>query len=215
MRSSLTMTALAATLLGAAVQAQDYPSKPVTITLVLAAGTGLDVVARTWGEQLAQSLGRPVIFDNRPGANGIVAVNALKNLPADGHALLVATSAALALNRTTFKQLPYESAKDFVPVSLYLKSPFILIVHPSLPVRSVPELVKYAKARPGQLSYSSTGAGGAPRLATELLAQSFGLELIHVPYKNSPQSIVDVAAGHVQLAFAEAGASQRLIQDKR
>ncbi len=214
MRASL-IPALLAAAISTPTLAQDYPTKTITITLVLAAGTGLDVVARTWGEQLAQGLGRPVVFDNRPGANGIVAVNAVKNAPADGHALLVGTSAALALNQTTYKQLPYDSAKDFVPIAVYLKSPFILIVHPSLPVRSVPELVTYVKARPGQLSYSSTGPGGAPRLATEMFAQNFGLNLIHVPYKNSPQAIIDIAAGHVQLGFAEAGASQQLIRDKR
>ena len=170
---------------------------------------------RTWGEHLAQSLGRPVVIDNRPGANGIVAINALKNAPSDGHALLVGTSAALALNQTTYKQLPYDSAKDFIPLAVYLKSPFILLVHPTLPVRSVAELAAYVKARPGQLSYSSTGPSGAPRLATEIFAQHFGLNLIHVPYKNSPQAIIDIAAGHVQLGFAEAGASQQLIRDKR
>jgi tripartite-type tricarboxylate transporter receptor subunit TctC len=215
MRSTPTWLMIAATLIGTPALAQEYPSKTITITLVLAAGTGLDVVARTWGEQLAQGLGRPVVFDNRPGANGIVAINAVKNAPADGHALLVGTSAALALNQTTYKQLPYDSARDFIPLSVYLKSPFILIVHPSLPVKSVPELVAYVKARPGQLSYSSTGPGGAPRLATEMFMQNFGLNIIHVPYKNSPQAIVDVAAGHVQLAFAEAGASRQLIRDKR
>jgi tripartite-type tricarboxylate transporter receptor subunit TctC len=212
LRALAVFTAVA---LGTPAQAQEYPSKAITITLVLAPGTGLDVVARTWGEPLAQGLGKPVIFDNKPGANGIVAVNAVKNTPADGHTLLVGTSAALALNQTTYKQLPYDAAKDFVPVSLYLKSPFILIVHPSLPVRSVPELVTYVKARSGQLSYSSTGPGGAPRLATEMFAQHFGLNIIHVPYKNSPQAIIDIAAGHVQLGFAEAGASQQLIRDKR
>lgn len=214
-RSVLVLLALVAAQFGAPASAQEYPSKPITIVLVLAAGTGLDTVARTYGEKLAQSLGRPVIFDNRPGANGIVAITAVKNTPADGHVLLVATSAALAINPSTFKQLPYDSAKDFIPVSLYLKSPFVLIVHPSLPVRSVPELVKFVKQRPGQLSYSSTGHGGAPRLATEIFMQNYGLDIIHVPYKNSPQAIMDVAAGHVQLGFAEAGASQRLIQDQR
>ncbi len=123
MRAPL-IPALLATAICAPSLAQDYPSKTITITLVLAAGTGLDVVARTWGEQLAQGLGRPVVIDNRPGANGIVAVNAVKNAPADGHALLVGTSAALALNQTTYKQLPYDSAKDFVPIAVYLKSPF-------------------------------------------------------------------------------------------
>ncbi len=199
----------------ASAQAQDYPSKPITITLVLAAGTGLDVVARTWGERLAQSLGKPVIFDNRPGANGIVATNAVKNAAGDGHALLVGTSAALAVNATTYKQLPYDAQKDFVPLAVYLKSPFVLVVHPSLPVRSVKELAAYVKTRPNQLSYSSTGPGGAPRLATEMFMQQYGLNITHVPYKNSPQAIVDVAAGHVQLSFAEAGASRAFIRDKR
>ena len=201
--------------IGNPVHAQDYPSKAITITLVLAAGTGLDVVARTWGEQLALGLGKPVIFDNRPGANGIVAANAVKNAAADGHTLLVGTSAALALNPTTYKQLPYDPQKDFVPLAVYLKSPFVLIVHPSLPVKSVKELAAYVKARPGQLSYSSTGPGGAPRLATEMFMQHYGLTITHVPYKNSPQAIVDVAAGHVQLGFAEASASRAFIRDKR
>jgi tripartite-type tricarboxylate transporter receptor subunit TctC len=203
------------TLLAASAQAQDYPSKPITVTLVLAAGTGLDVVARTWGEQLSQSLGKPVIFDNRPGANGIVAANAVKNAAADGHTLLVGTSAALAVNPSTYKQLPYDPQKDFVPLAVYLKSPFVLVVHPSLPVRSVKELAAYVKTRPNQLSYSSTGPGGAPRLATEMFMQQYGLSITHVPYKNSPQAIVDVAAGHVQLSFAEAGASRAFIRDKR
>ena len=195
--------------------AQDYPTKPITIVLVLAPGTGLDTVARAYGEKLAQSLGKPVVFDNRPGANGIVAVAALKNMPADGHALLVGTSGPLGANKITYKHLPYDPAKDLVPVSLYLKSPFVLIVNPSLPVKSVPELIKFMKGRPGELAYSSTGHGGAPRLATELFLQSFGLKATHVPYKNSPQSIADVAAGHVQLAFSEAGATQVLIQEGR
>jgi tripartite-type tricarboxylate transporter receptor subunit TctC len=214
MRSPLTAALFAAGIVGPAL-AQEYPTKPVTVTLVLAAGTGLDVVARTWGEHLAQRLGKPVIFDNRPGANGIVAASTVKNAPADGHTLLVGSGASLAVNPTVYKQLPYDPQKDFVPLAVYLKSPFVLVVHPSLPVRSVKELAAYVKARPGQLSYSSTGPGGAPRLATEMLIRHYGLSMTHVPYKNSPQSIVDVAAGHVQLAFAEASASRALIRDQR
>ena len=217
MRSALAIAIFAAYvyLPSTPLHAQEFPAKPITVTLVLAAGTGLDVIARTWGEHLAQSLGKPVIFDNRPGANGIVAANAVKNAAADGHTLLVGTSAALALNPTTYKQLPYDPQKDFVPLAVYLKSPFVLVVHPSLPVRSVKELAAYVKARPDQLSYSSTGPGGAPRLATEMFMRQYGLNITHVPYKNSPQAIVDVAAGHVQLSFAEAGASRALIRDKR
>jgi tripartite-type tricarboxylate transporter receptor subunit TctC len=212
---SLLAAALFAAATAAPALAQEYPAKPVTVTLVLAAGTGLDVIARTWGEHLSQRLGKPVIFDNRPGANGIVAASAVKNAAPDGHTLLVGTSASLAVNPTTYKQLPYDPQKDFVPLAVYLKSPFVLVVHPSLPVRSVKELAAYVKARPGELSFSSTGPGGAPRLATEIFMRHYGLTITHVPYKNSPQSIVDVAAGHVQLAFAEASASRPLIRDKR
>ncbi len=215
MRGLRPSTAIAAALVCTPLSAQDYPTKPVTVTLVLAAGTGLDVIARTWGEHLSQRLGKPVIFDNRPGANGIVAASAVRNAAPDGHTLLVGTSAALAVNPTTYKQLPYDPHKDFVPLAVYLKSPFVLVVHPSLPVKSVKELAAYVKTRPGQLSFSSTGPGGAPRLATELFMRQYGLVMTHVPYKNSPQSIVDVAAGHVQLAFAEASASRAFIRDKR
>lgn len=196
------------------VAAQEFPTKPVTLVTVLAAGTGLDIVARTYAEKLTQSLGRPVIVDNRPGGSGNVAAVAVKGMPADGHSLLVCTSAVLAINPTTFKQLPYDP-KDFVPVAIYLKSPFMLIVDPKLPVNTMAELVAYARERQGKLSFSSPGTGTAPHLATELFKQIYNLDITHVPYKASPQSIVDVSAGTVQLAFAEAGASQRLVQDGR
>ena len=209
------LIALLVASISAPALAQEYPSKTVTVTLALAAGTGMDVVVRTWSEHLAQSLGRPVIVDNRPGANGIVAANAVRNAPADGHALLVASSAALAVNPIVYKQLPYDPQKDFLPIAVYLKSPFVLVVHPSLPVRSVKELAAYVKARPEQLSYASTGPGGAPRLVTELFMRHYGLNVTHVPYKNTPQGIVDIAAGHVQLGFVEASASRPFIHDKR
>jgi tripartite-type tricarboxylate transporter receptor subunit TctC len=214
-RLRIVTATLAAASLAAPATAQEYPSKAVTVTLALAAGTGMDVVARTWSEHLAQSLGKPVIVDNKPGANGIVAANAVKNAPADGHTLLVASSAALAVNPTIYRQLPYDPLKDFVPVAVYLKSPFVLVSHPSLPVRSVSELATYVKARPAQLSYASTGPGGAPRLVTELFMRHYGLDITHVPYKNTPQGIVDIAAGHVQLGFVEASASRPFIRDKR
>jgi tripartite-type tricarboxylate transporter receptor subunit TctC len=206
---------LTGTLVGTSAKAQEYPSKPVTIILVLAAGTGLDVAVRTWGAQLAQTLGKQVVIENRPGADGILAVNAVKSAPADGHTLLVATSGALAINQTVYKQLPYDPAKDFIPASLYVKSPFVLVVHPSLPVRSASELVAYVKARPGQLNYSSALSSSAPRLAMEMFAQHFGLNIHLVPYKNTMQAITDLAAGHVPMAFSEAGAAQQFIRGKR
>ena len=193
-------------------QAQTYPSRQITIMPLLAAGTGLDTVVRLYSEHLSQAFGRTVVIDNRPGNAGLVGVAALKAAPADGHTLMVATSAVMAIRPSLLKERSYDPVKDFVPLALYVKSPFILVVNPATPVRSVPELIKYVKERPGKLAYSSPSAGGAPHLAVEYMKQRFGLDIVHVPYKNSPQSIADVAAGHINLAFAEAGVSLPLIR---
>ena len=193
--------------------AQTYPSRPITIVLVLAPGTGLDVVARTYAERLSQSFARPVVIENRPGGAQMVAINQLMAAPADGHTLAVVTSGAMAINPSLFKTLSYDPQKDFVPISLYLKSPFILVVNRDLPVRTATELIAYIKERPGKLSYSSPSIGGAPHLAMEMMNQRFGLTMTHVPYKSSTQALLDVVAGNVQLAFAEAGASRGLIKD--
>jgi len=193
--------------------AQPYPTRPVTILVSLAAGTGMDTLVRIYGEKLAQSLGQPVVVENKPGGAGVVAGETIAKGPPDGYTLAVATSAVMAIRPTFFKVRPFDPLTDFVPISLYVKSPFVLIVDPALPVRSVGEFIAYAKARPGQLSYSSSGIGGAPQLTMELLKQKFGFDLAHVPYRNSPQSIADVAAGHVAAAIAEAGASLPLIKE--
>jgi tripartite-type tricarboxylate transporter receptor subunit TctC len=193
--------------------AEGYPSRPITIIVSLAPGTGMDTLVRAYGEKLAQRLGQPVIIDNRPGGAGVVAGETIAKGAADGYTLAVATSAVMAIRPTLFKQRPFDPLTDFVPISYYVKSPFVFIVNPSLPVRSVAEFIKYAKERPGQLSYSSSGIGGAPHLTAELLKQKFGFDMAHVPYRNSPQSIADVAAGHVTASVAEAGASLPLIRD--
>ncbi len=211
------ITALALTALVAVPSAlgQTYPIRPITIVIPLAAGTGMDVIARIYGEKLSQSLGKPVIIENKPGISTMLGTGSVATAPADGHTLLVATSSAMSINPTLFKQVNYDPDKDFVPISWYLKSPFILVVNPSLPVKSVAELIKYIKERPKQLSYSSPGAGIAAHLAMEFMQLRFGLDMTHVPYRNSPQSITDIAAGHVHMAFAEAGASLPLIKDGR
>ncbi len=195
------------------VQAQDYPTRPVTIVVTLAAGTGMDVIARLYADKLSQSLGKPVVIENKPGASTMLGTAAVASAPPDGYTLLVATSAALSINPTLFKQIAYDPEKDLVPVSLYLKSPFILIVDPKLPVQNVPELIEYAKKSTTPLNYSSPGTGGLPYLSVELMNARFGLKMTHVPYRNSPQAISDVAAGHVSLSIAEAGASLALIRE--
>jgi tripartite-type tricarboxylate transporter receptor subunit TctC len=196
----------------APLRAQDYPSKTVTIVVPLAAGTGMDAIARLYGEKLAESLGRPVIIENKPGANFVLPTQSVIAAPADGHTLLVATPTQLVTNQALYKQPPYDPERDLVPISHYLMSPFILVVNPSLPVQTVAEFLKYAKEQPAPLSYSSPAGGGAPHYAVELIRQRFDLRLTHVSYRSSPQSIQDIAAGHVQFAFAEAGASRALIQ---
>ena len=199
--------------LASPAHADSYPSRQITIMPLLAPGTGLDVTVRLYADQMAQSFGKPVVVENRPGSAGLIGIAALKAAPADGYTLIVATSAVMAIRPALMKQVPYDAEKDFVPIALYVKSPFILVVDPKLPIHSVPELIQYVKARPGQISFSSSGVGGAPHLSLEFMKQRFGFEAAHVPYRNSPQSIADVAAGHVAMSFAEAGASLPLIRD--
>jgi tripartite-type tricarboxylate transporter receptor subunit TctC len=194
------------------VRAQDYPSKTITIVLPLAAGTGMDIIARLYGEELAQRLGKPVIIENKPGAGFLLATQTALAAPPDGHTLLVGAS-SLAYNQTLYKQLPFDPEKELLPISHYLTSPFILVVNPSLPVHSAAEFIKFAKERSNPLSYSSPAGGGVPHFAVEVMKQRFGLQLTHVPYRSSPQSIMDVASGHIDFAFAEAGASLALIRD--
>jgi putative tricarboxylic transport membrane protein len=200
-------------LAASALGAQEFPQRNLTVIVPLAAGTGMDTIARLYAEKLAERMGRPVIVENKPGGGLILGTQAAIAAPADGHTLLVATPTQLAVNQTLYKQLPYNPDKDLVPVSHYLLSPFILVVNPSLPVESVADLIRYAKQQTTPLSYSSPAGGGVPHYAVELFRQHFGLTLTHVTYRSSPQSIQDVAAGHVHFAFAEAGASRALIQD--
>jgi len=193
--------------------AQAWPSKNITIIVPLAPGSGMDTLVRLYGERLSQSLGKPVIVDNRPGAATMLGVGALAKSAPDGHTLGVATAPAMAINASLYKQMSYDAEKDFVPISLYVKSPFILVINPALGARNVPELLKLAKESSTPLSFSSTGTGTAQHLGIELIKQKYGLNMTHVPYKNSGQSITDIMAGHVSLAFAEAGLSLPLIRD--
>lgn len=194
--------------------AQSYPSRPITIIVPLAAGTGMDTVVRLYGDELSKSLGQPVLVDNRPGAATMIGTDAVAKSTPDGYTLLVATSSAMAINPVLYKKIAYDPVKDFVPISFYVKSPFILVVDPALPVKSVPGLIKYAREKSGNpLTFSSPGAGVAQHLSGEYMKQKFGIEMTHVPYRNTGQSITDIAAGHVSLGFAEAGASVPLIKD--
>jgi tripartite-type tricarboxylate transporter receptor subunit TctC len=193
--------------------AQTYPAKPITIVVSLAAGSGMDTLVRLYADKLQEALGKPVIVENKPGAALMIAAASVAGSPADGYTLLVSTSSAMAINPVLYKKISYDPVKDFVPISFYVKSPFVLVVNPDLPVRSVPELIKLAKESSNPLSYSSPGAGVAQHLSMEYLKQRFGVNMTHVPYRSTPQSIADIVAGHVSLGFAEAGASLPLIRE--
>lgn len=195
------------------VNAQTYPTKSITILVPLAAGTGMDTIVRLYGELLSQAFGRPVVIDNRPGASMALAMTALARATADGYTLGIATSGPLAINPALYKKIDYDPDKDFAPIALYVKSPFVLVVNPALPVRTVPELIKLAKESATPLTYSTPGAGLLQHLSLEFMKQRFGFEATHVPYRNTPQSVGDIAAGHVAFGFAEAGATVPLIKD--
>jgi putative tricarboxylic transport membrane protein len=196
-----------------AAQAQGYPSKPVTIIVPLAAGTGMDTLARLYSEQLSQALGKPAVIENKPGAGLMLGTAAIAAAAPDGHTLGISTATPMAVNQVLYKKISYDPAKDFAPIYFYVKSPFVLVVNPALPITSVPELIKYAKDSATPISYSTPGPGTSQHLSMEFMAQRFDLKLTHVPYRNSPQSITDIAAGHVALGFAEAGASLPLIRE--
>ena len=214
-RGCALICALASVLATAALpaQAQDYPTRPITIVVPLAPGSGMDSLVRLYAEKLSQSLGKPVIVENKPGAALMLAAAAVAVAPPDGYTLMVSTSSAMAINLVLYKKVNYDAVKDFVPISFYVKSPFILVVNPNLAAKTVPELIKLAKDSATPLNFSSPGAGSAQHLSVEYMKQRFGINLTHVPYRNTPQSITDIVAGHVQLGFAEAGASLPLIRD--
>lgn len=195
-------------------QAQQYPTKSVTIVVPLAAGTGMDSLVRIYAEDLSKSLGQPVVVENQPGAAMMLATSAVARAAPDGHTLLVAAIAPMAINQTLYKQINYDPDKDLVPIALYAKSPFVLIVSPASGIASVPDFIKRAKESGADpLTYSTPGAGFLQHLAMEFMKQKYGFAATHVPYKSSPQSISDVVAGHVKASIAEMGASLALIRE--
>jgi len=195
----------------AAANSQTYPTKPVTIVVPLAAGSGVDLMARFYAERLSTALGKPVIVENRPGAATMIGTNFVAGSPPDGHTLLVATSSSMAINPSLYKKISYDPNRDFVPINFYLKSPFVLCVHPDLPAKSVAELIKIAKERPVPFTFGSPGAGTTQHLSVEFLKQKFGIDMTHVPYRSNQQYAADVVAGHLSLAFIETATAKQLI----
>src|SRR5262245_38249947 len=206
---------LAAAAAGAPAPAQThaYPTRPVSFVVPFAAGGGTEFLARMLGQHLEQRLGKPFVIENRPGAGGVTGALSVARTAADGHTILMAPSPVMAINVTLHKKLPYDPLVDFVSLALVVATPYVLVVDPSLPVRSLGDLIRLAKEKPGQLSFASAGAGTPHHLFGELFKSAIGIEMAHVPYRGSVPALTDVAGGHVQLMFSDVPPALSLIRE--
>jgi tripartite-type tricarboxylate transporter receptor subunit TctC len=201
---SAVMACIAA--LAAPALAQNYPVKPVRIVVPQAPGSQSELFARIVGQKLGESLGQPVISDPRPGAGGAVGAEVAARAAPDGYTLLMATNSTHGSNPALYSKLPYDPVRDFAPIALTVGMPYVLAVHPSLPVASVKELIAFARARPGQLNYASAGNGSTHQVCGELFKSMAKLNVVHVPYKGGPPATLAAAAGEVSIVFNTVGA---------
>ena len=199
----MTKTGLGAVLLMAAAltHAQSFPVKPVRVITPFTAGSAIDTLARVVGQKLGDTWGQQVVIDNRIGANGIIGTEAAAKAPPDGYTVYLGNISTLAVNPHLYLKLPYDALRDFAPVTLAATIPVVLVVHPSLPVKSVRELIPLAKAHPGQLNYASGGTGSAQHLPMEMLRVETGINIVHVPYKGLGPAFSDVLGGQVPMMF--------------
>jgi tripartite-type tricarboxylate transporter receptor subunit TctC len=207
------VSAIVALMVGLAhpARAEDYPARPVTMVVPYAAGGGLDQLARLLQSPLEQRLGKPLVIENRTGGGTVIGAASVAKAAPDGYTLLFATSSALAINVTIHKSLPYDPAKDYVPISLIANAPFVFVVTPSLPVHTIGEFIALAKEKPGTLSYTSAGPGSPQHLYSELMQSIAGIKLVHVPYRGDAPALADLVAGHVPAGFVEMGTAMPFI----
>jgi tripartite-type tricarboxylate transporter receptor subunit TctC len=186
----------------AAALAQNYPAKPVRIIIAQAPGSATDVISRVVGNRLSEGLGQPVVIEARPGAGGVVGTEAAARSAPDGYTLFMANNSTHGSNPAVYPKLPYDAVNDFAPISFVASVPYVLVVVPSLPVKTVQELIALAKSKPGQLNYASAGNGSTHHFCGELLKSMAGIDMVHVPYKGSVPGIAGLLGGEVSLMFA-------------
>jgi tripartite-type tricarboxylate transporter receptor subunit TctC len=186
----------------APVAAQPYPSKPIRIIVPFPAGGIADIYARLIGTRLTQAWGQPVVVENRTGAGGNIGADAVAKSPPDGYTLGMGSVGTHAVNVSLFSKMPYDPVRDFAPIALVLEAEGLLVVHPSVPAQTVPELIAFARANPGKLTFASAGMGTASHLAGELFKTRAGVDMVHVPYKGNAPAITDLLAGQTALIFA-------------
>jgi len=198
-RASILMALMLAS--PALAMAQNYPAKAVRLITPTGAGGSLDTMARMLAQKLTETWGQQVIVDNRPGSGGMLGAGAAAKAAPDGYTLLIASNGNLATTHALYKNVPYDAVHDFAPISLVASNPYVLVAHPSLPAKNMRELVRFAKARPGELNAASSGNASTPHLALELLKSMAGIRIIHVPYKTSPAGLTSVVSGETSLMF--------------
>lgn len=192
---------LAALMIAAPAWAQPYPTKPIRMVVPSAPGSGPDLIARVVAQKLTESLGKPVVADPRPGAGGSLGAEIVAKSPPDGYTLIMGSAGSHSVNTALYPKLPYDALKDFAPVSLVSTAPNILIVHPSMPVKTVKDLVALAKAKPGDLTFGSGGNGSTAHLSGELFRVLAKVNMVHVPFKGAPAAVIGVMTGEISLAI--------------
>jgi tripartite-type tricarboxylate transporter receptor subunit TctC len=202
MKSVAVAIALASFAMSNAV-AQSYPTRAVRLVTPYAPGGGTDIIARAIAQKMTETLGQSVVVENRTGGGGIVGTEVAAKAPADGYTLLMGTTGPLALNPHLYAKLPYDTLRDFIPIILVAKAQHMLAVHPSVPAKSVKELIAFAKANPDKLTFSSGGAGGSSQLSGELFKLLAGVKMLHVPYRGTGPAAVAVVTGEVGLSFVD------------
>ncbi|MGH8634997.1 MAG: tripartite tricarboxylate transporter substrate binding protein [Burkholderiales bacterium] len=192
----LACAALIAAAAGAAFAQAGYPGKPVRMVVPSSAGGGTDIVARIIAPELSKRLGQQVVIDNRPGAGTMIGIEVAAKSPADGYTLLMGLS-TLAINSALYKKVPNDPVRDFAPITQAVSSASVIVVHPSVPVKTVKELIVFARARPGELNYASAGTGTYPHMTMELFLSMASLKMVHIPYKGTAPAMIDMLAGQV------------------
>ncbi len=195
--------------------AQPYPAKPIRIVVPFPAGGNADIFARAFAQKLGDAWKQTPVVDNRAGAAGIIGTQFVAKSPADGYTLLFGTTGTHTTNPAVYAKLPYDPVKDFAPVSNFADSPFLLVVHPSVPANTLKGLITLAKSRPGQLDYASFGTGSSAHLAGEMLRTMAGINIVHVAYKGGPPAVTDLVGGHVSLMFNSLPAVLPLVKTDR
>ena len=207
------LTFAAAGLCGATgATAQGYPSKPIRLIVPFPPGGGNDTVARSVGAELSKSIGQQVVIDNRAGAGGTIGAELAAKAAPDGYTLFLAGVASHGINPVLNPKLPYDPVRDFAPVSLLASAPLIVVVHPSLPVKTVKDLIALARAKPGQLNFASNGRGGSSHMAGEMFKSMAKVDMLHVPYKGLSPALTDLISGQVQVMFSSAVAMLPQVQ---